>query len=1373
MADSIKDAKLHPYYYFKNGNRRTKPQHGFPRPNENDYPIHLNSPIVVAHIERLASSEKLGAPPSSPVPPQSSPASSPPPPDPSLTSPHPSLSSDDASQPPVDASQSPPVTPDESGDEDLSPKPGRSVGSPRVAQDASPTSREAAPTSPPGISSTDVDDGDASQSSQIPPFPNVVGDLASASGEDATYSDDTSQSSTTSPRASQPSPNAPELQHSLSESDRADLEAEQYREEQQFIEADLHDEIRADLEDEQYLEEQQSLEADRKRDAETGPSNAPLSPPVERAKGEPRPMGQNSLPRTGSHTNKSIKGKFVAHPKTAANEFSTDLEEIPQEGVEYIGLAPNIYRAAYDLLCGEWNENRQYVIFTPLFGWNIWDETTKSWQCIDQHDIVQYIGKQLEAMKIPTRLHGVVKPFQRNDSWIHLATWIKSVKSTEVPPESCNLISFSDCVLDVSTMETQPHSPPFDQMAPERLITKPKPFAHVPFPYRDDPMLLETLEFILRLGSYDPVRINLIRDALRDIFLRYGGKQLATFLAGAANSGKSTLFKLLRKVFGAAAGTIGLPVIHESFFLERIRYCRLILVDEVSQTILQDQQVETLNSLVSRGPVTVNRKFGSIEEVVINANLLLAGNVPSSLDSQLNKKNLGIARRFVLTPIDFTVPPSEINPNLFETVLKDFGPFLAWVMGGSELINIKGYAESISRFLVYRAEGSDDKSKDFLDWFTSCVRQYSGASTALGLPGQKNPPSGLYLHYKNKMQTAGIKPLSAHNFRIELQKSCALVGVDYTIHHTRDKTLVEKLVLDTDLLWDAAESLTVGRSPIVQQLFTAPVLTVKRPDGVTSGFHCGKYRGQQDIENARVVKLAQFGFMADQVALPLDKMDIVDHNAHAMPWEQDFMEVDEAQWERHLINEFERRELLQINTRHPKTFELLEPIVSRASDLCRVSEHAQLNWKSIIDNPNAFKLQFDYDLFCQNRFWEKHDFSGLPPHINWDKPYPGLGVVAPDVKRLMGFPLAGGLIISTLNGLGYPLIQKMYAIEQKRHRAWQNDPENSHKFIKWFTYTRKNFLQAFSYRYSLAMSSVYGRIMPICENHNGIVLSQGLTSFKHSVIRAMHEMMGQPYDFWSFDLQGCHANLFCGFFADQATEFADALDTGDLWRAMALKIPNEAIPDAAGENFYWTKKSLKIFTYTVLQGGSPFNCISENEPLKHIFPNLPSEALLAKGKQILEFCPAIMNLTLLQDAVKPMKEIYLPFTDTPFRFAIDKENRSGNQVPPYAIWEMQSLSPEGLPGGVKIATVPQKVSRVFTGNEIVLLTHLVALFAKNKWGLVLQYEFDGIQCLIPSGNRESIEKEINREFEPFALQFSGRKIKVVGELIAPQQSPNK
>ena len=147
--------------------------------------------------------------------------------------------------------------------------------------------------------------------------------------------------------------------------------------------------------------------------------------------------------------------------------------------------------------------------------------------------------------------------------------------------------------------------------------------------------------------------------------------------------------------------------------------------------------------------------------------------------------------------------------------------------------------------------------------------------------------------------------------------------------------------------------------------------------------------------------------------------------------------------------------------------------------------------------------------------------------------------------------------------------------------------------------------------------------------------------------------------------------------------------------------------------------------------------------------------------EIVESTPVLKELEKFIVTVGRHESVYPLTSATRFRFAspsqLEKKRKPG--LPKYSgvvTGTMQEGKREDLPRGFKRATTPQKVSRVLTGFESVLLSWIVrSIVLQHHHAFPLSLEYDGVSILTKRSSAPYISDQVNKDINAFSKKFLG------------------
>jgi len=300
-----------------------------------------------------------------------------------------------------------------------------------------------------------------------------------------------------------------------------------------------------------------------------------------------------------------------------------------------------------------------------------------------------------------------------------------------------NVIVFADCVLDLQTWTTVPHSPL--HYATSKLAFKYDPAAR----------LDEWNRFLLTLPYADFMR-------------RFAGYcmtsetrfETALWLWGPPGGGKSTYIEALCAMLGAKACVLGLSEIERSqFALAQLPGRTLAVSTELPGRLVRATHI--INAVISGELIPVERKYLDPYVIRPHAKIIWGMNVLPSIGME----GIGMFRRIL--PIHFpAIPESDRDPALKEAILHSPMAVANWALEGLKEIQQTGLlgipSDLIEARETYRQ--NNDLTLNFIN--ESCERDEN----------RRTKNSHLYHEYKTWTVKNGHRAVSIQNFKSDMDR---------------------------------------------------------------------------------------------------------------------------------------------------------------------------------------------------------------------------------------------------------------------------------------------------------------------------------------------------------------------------------------------------------------------------------------------------------------------------------------------------------------------------------------------------------------------------------------------------------------------------
>lgn len=447
-----------------------------------------------------------------------------------------------------------------------------------------------------------------------------------------------------------------------------------------------------------------------------------------------------------------------------------------------------------------------------LARWYRWNNSLHFYEGISEGPAEDASGSYLAQCPAMRKDIGIMNKMQDPGRATQMRTYIERCHCLLLPPGSDLMIAFSNGTLNVKTMRLHSHFPPFDSPKGGWRITLPKALVGVSSKYKSGPPPWQVLEFFFFLGSYDPIRINLIRHELARIFLYDLRLQIGLYLTGASNAGKSTLYDWLLRVFGGSVVVMRFANLSNNFHIHRCATARLIMFDEVVQ--VKSQNIENFRQFIASGALVSEIKHGTIQNVEVNAHVLVAGNVQAILPADGGPEQAGTARRLLIVPTDFSKRGNEVYTDMLDLLYDNVGPIINWVRGISEELTVKGHAEPISRFLsaIYQPDGTLLE-----DWLVQTCRIHPEGRTLLGFHDTKGLYPSWVSYFGQSKDKKSAKPMNDKEFGKALRQTINRYGLPYnTKRMTGGYTAAIGIVQKEDRLWSVGQPIKMEKTEVLR-----------------------------------------------------------------------------------------------------------------------------------------------------------------------------------------------------------------------------------------------------------------------------------------------------------------------------------------------------------------------------------------------------------------------------------------------------------------------------------------------------------------------------------------------------------------------------
>jgi putative DNA primase/helicase len=332
-----------------------------------------------------------------------------------------------------------------------------------------------------------------------------------------------------------------------------------------------------------------------------------------------------------------------------------------------------------------------------------------------------------------------------------------------------NIIVFNDCVLDLTTWTTVPHSPA--HYATSKLT----------FSYDPDVRLDEWDRFLQHLPHPEFMR------RFAGLCLTPETKyEVALWLWGPPGGGKSTYIEALCAMLGAKACVLGLSEIERSqFALSQLPGRTLAVSTELPGRLVRASHI--INAIISGELMPVERKYLDPYTIRPHAKIIWGMNVLPSIGME----GIGMFRRIL--PVHFpAVPEPDRDPKLKEAILRSPMAVANWSLGGLREVQAT-HSLSIPVELVAARDIYREANDLTLNFVSECCEKD---------PEKQVKMTTLYLKFKVWATRTGHRPRTIQEFKSDLDRLGFINIRPHNVSYWRGLTLVDDSDLDSDIVID-------------------------------------------------------------------------------------------------------------------------------------------------------------------------------------------------------------------------------------------------------------------------------------------------------------------------------------------------------------------------------------------------------------------------------------------------------------------------------------------------------------------------------------------------------------------------------------------
>ena len=397
---------------------------------------------------------------------------------------------------------------------------------------------------------------------------------------------------------------------------------------------------------------------------------------------------------------------------------------------------------------------------------------------------------------------------------------------------------------------------------------------------------------------------------------------------------------------------------------------------------------------------------------------------------------------------------------------------------------------------------------------------------------------------------------------------------------------------------------------------------------------------------------------------------------------------------------------------------------------------------------NSFAKEFGHDKIQATRLYnisQKHPLTtGFARLREWLTVIP---LVSQDVTR-------------SLNLCTSSFAQALYNSQRKDEKL--KEALNQTVDQKWYL-SYRNCSYMFPVAYGSSTNSYETRFTARSIGNNA-VWSTSFKGFKEKVATRLftQEFQLQEYCLLSLDMVMCHSRIAASILGLQSPELASMLKEDDIWGKVT-----QAVPGA--HDFTRLKAVIKRLFYKALNGGNIRSDLADHEALRVLAKKAgkPAEQL---GLEIIETTSVLKELELFRKKVSHCEAVYPLSSRAPFRYAkpskkVQKKSSRALGSKPLTP-DTQERSFQELPPGVVRASAPQKVSRVLTGIEVVLLAIVVrSVIMQDFPAIPVSLEHDGVQILTKKSNIDQVLASAQNDLSAFSQDLLGLEMPLSASIL--------
>jgi len=331
----------------------------------------------------------------------------------------------------------------------------------------------------------------------------------------------------------------------------------------------------------------------------------------------------------------------------------------------------------------------------------------------------------------------------------------RSVLHTKLSPKR-EIISFKNCVLDVSTGKTS-------KLSPESNCIYGLSYSYDP--NATCPKWISFLEQVL--PDIDSRAI--LQEYLGCIFINRKTTKLEKilYLHGGGSNGKSVIYMTISGILGENNVT-GYDVSRlagtSSESLYALAECDGKLLNYCSDAGKKEFSSDKFKTIVSGEPTDARRAYGR-SFMASNLPILMCNSneLPITVDS-----TYGFSRRLIIIPMDITISEENQDKQLHMKLSKEYPGILNWILQGRDRLINNDYKFTTSKKVAARVKDYEIESNSILGFLRE--NRYSARPAYIGHIPNTMPVKKIYEAYTSWCITMGLKAFSFNKLGSKLKE---------------------------------------------------------------------------------------------------------------------------------------------------------------------------------------------------------------------------------------------------------------------------------------------------------------------------------------------------------------------------------------------------------------------------------------------------------------------------------------------------------------------------------------------------------------------------------------------------------------------------